>query len=55
MNLLINNIIESLEVYPRTELFVNSNNSLYRDDGLKKLLKDITKDKNIGVNSLRSA
>ena len=44
-----------METYPRTELFINSNNELYSEDGLKKLLKDITKDKNIGVNSLRSA
>jgi len=55
VNLLINDIIESLEVYPREYLFINSNNSLYSEDGLKKLLKDITKEKNIGVNSLRSA
>jgi len=55
VNTLINNIVESLETYPRTELFINSNNELYSEDGLKKLLKDITKDKNIGVNSLRSA
>ena len=52
---LIDNIVESLEVYPREYLFINSNNELYSDDGLKKLLKDITKNINIGVNSLRSA
>jgi len=55
VNLLINNIVESLEVYPRTELFINSKNELYSEDGLKKMLKEITNDKNIGVNSLRSA
>ncbi len=55
VNLLINNIVEGLKIYPRTELFINSNNSLYSDNGLKTILKDITKDKNIGVNSLRSA
>jgi hypothetical protein len=55
VNLLINNIVESLEVYPREYLFINSKNELYSEDGLKKLLKDITKEKNIGVNSLRSA
>ena len=55
VNTLINNIVESLETYPREYLFINSNNELYSDDGLKKLVKDITKDKNIGVNSLRSA
>ena len=40
--------------YPREYLFINSNNEEYTEDGLKKMLKDITKDKNIGVNSLRS-
>jgi hypothetical protein len=55
VNLLILNIYESLEDYPREYLFINSNNEEYTEDGLKKMLKDITKDKNIGVNSLRSA
>ena len=55
VNLLIENIIESLTDYPREYLFINSNNEEYTEDGLKKMLKDITKDKNIGVNSLRSA
>lgn len=54
VNTLINNIVESLETYPREYLFINSNNELYSEDGLKKLLKDITKEKKIGVNSLRS-
>jgi hypothetical protein len=44
-----------LEVYPREYLFINSNHELYSDDGLKKMLKDITQEKKIGVNSLRSA
>jgi site-specific recombinase XerD len=52
---LIFNIIESLETYPRDYLFINSNNERYSDDGFKKMLKDITNDKNIGVNSLLSA
>ena len=55
VNLVIENIIESLTDYPREYLFINSNNEEYTEDGLKKMLKDITKDKNIGVNSLRSA
>jgi hypothetical protein len=54
-DLSIYNIVESLDVYPMEYLFINSNNELFSDDGLKKMLKDITKDKNIGVNSLRSA
>ena len=44
-----------METYPREYLFINSNNELYSEDGLKKMLKDITQEKNIGVNSLRSA
>jgi hypothetical protein len=39
----------------RRQYLLNSNNEEYTEDGLKKMLKDITKDKNIGVNSLRSA
>ena len=35
VNLLINNIVESLETYPREYLFINSNNELYSEDGLK--------------------
>ena len=35
VNLLINNIVESLEVYPREYLFINSKNELYSEDGLK--------------------
>ena len=54
-NTLINNIIESLTEYPRESLFINSSNKQYTEDGLKKLLKEITKEKNIGVNALRSA
>ena len=55
VNTLINNIIESLTEYPREYLFINSNNKEYTEDGLKKMLKEITKEKNIGVNALRSA
>jgi len=55
VNLLINNIIESLTEYPREYLFINSNNKEYTEDGLKKMLKEITTEKNIGVNALRSA
>ena len=55
LKFLINNIIESLKEYPRKYLFINSKNEQYTEDGLKKMLYDITKDKNIGVNALRSA
>ena len=55
VKILINNIIESLKEYPREYLFINSKNEQYKEDRLKKMLYDITKDKNIGVNALRSA
>ena len=55
VNTLINNIIESWTEYPREYLFINSNNKQYTEDGLKKMLKEITNEKNIGVNALRSA
>ena len=55
VNILINNIIESLEIYPREELFINSKNEQYTEKGLQKMLSEISDEKKIGVNSLRSA
>ncbi len=49
VNLLIENIIESLTDYPREYLFINSNDEEYTEDRLKKMLKDITKDKILGL------
>ena len=36
-------------------LFINSNNEQYTEKRLQKMLQDISNEKNIGVNSLRSA
>ena len=54
-NLLIETIIESLNDYPRDHLFINSNGQPYSEKGLQRMLYDLLKDKNIGVNSLRSS
>ena len=55
VNMLINNIIESLSIYPRDILFINSKNEQYTDSGLQKMLSEISEEKKIGVNSLRSS
>jgi hypothetical protein len=55
VDLLIETIIESLNDYPREYLFINSKNEPYTEKGLQKMLYDLLKDKNIGVNSLRSS
>ena len=55
VDLLINNIIESLLEYPRLFLFINSTNDKYTEKGLQKMLYELLNDKNIGVNSLRSS
>ncbi len=55
MNILINNIIESLSIYPRDMLFIYSKNEQYTEKGLQKMLSEISEEKKIGVNSLRSS
>ncbi len=55
VDLLINNIIESLLEYPREYLFINSTNDKYTEKGLQRMLYELLNDKNIGVNSLRSS
>ena len=55
VNLLVETIIESLNDYPREHLFINSNGQPYSEKGLQRMLYDLLKDKNIGVNSLRSS
>ena len=55
VELLIDTIIESINDYPRDYLFINSKNEPYSEKGLQKMLYDLMKDKNIGVNSLRSS
>ena len=55
VDLLIEIIIESINDYPREYLFINSKNEPYTEKGLQKMLYDFLKNKNIGVNSLRSS
>jgi hypothetical protein len=55
VDLLIETIIESVNDYPRKHLFINSKDEPYTEKGLQKMLYDLLKDKNIGVNSLRSS
>ena len=46
---LIDNIIESVQDYPRDYLFINSKNEPYKEKGLQKMLYDFLDTKNIGV------
>jgi hypothetical protein len=51
---LINMLLESVKLYPREYLFINTDGKLYSEKGLQKMLYDLLPDKNIGVNALRS-
>ena len=55
INNLIEHIIESAALYPRDYLFINSNNNKYTAKSLQRALYELLPDKNIGVNSIRSA
>jgi len=55
VNTIINDIIESVSVYPRKYLFINSKNEKYSNKSLQRILYDLLDEKNIGVNSFRSA
>ena len=55
VELLIDTIIESVNDYPRKYLFINTKNEPYAEKSLQRMLYDLMKDKNIGVNSLRSS
>ena len=55
VNLLIENIVDSVNDYPREYLFINSNNEPYSEKSLQRMLYDLLKEKAIGVNSLRSS
>jgi hypothetical protein len=44
-----------LDIYSREELFTISKNEQYTEKGLQTILSEISNDKNIGVNYLRSA
>jgi len=52
---LIEEIIESVTLYPREYLFINSNNDKYTAKSLQRALYELLPDKNIGINSIRSA
>jgi uncharacterized protein YnzC (UPF0291/DUF896 family) len=47
-------IIESVNLYPREFMFINTDGNLYSEKGLQKMLYDLQPDKNLGVNALRS-
>jgi hypothetical protein len=51
---LIEMIIESVKLYPREFMFINTDNNLYSEKGLQKMLYDLLPDKNLGVNAIRS-
>ncbi len=51
---LINMLLESVKLYPREYLFINTDGNLYSEKGLQKMLYDLLPDKNLGVNALRS-
>ena len=52
---LIENIIESVETYPRKYLFISSNGKQYTEKSLQKILYELVPNKNLGVNSFRSS
>ncbi len=47
VNILINNIIESLDIYPRDILFINSKNKKCTEKGLQKILSKISEQKKL--------
>jgi hypothetical protein len=51
---LIRMIIESINLYPRDHLFINTDGNLYSEKGLQRMLADLLPGKNLGVNSIRS-
>jgi len=52
---LMDNVNESLKLYARTFLFINSNGKPYTEKGLQKILYELLPDKNLGVSALRSS
>jgi hypothetical protein len=51
---LINMIIESVKLYPREYLFINTDGDPYTEKGLQKMMADVLPNKNLGVNAIRS-
>ena len=47
-------IIESVKLYNREYLFINSDDKPYTEKGLQRMLADLLPGKNLGVNSIRS-
>jgi hypothetical protein len=55
INILIDNIVESVELYPREYLFETSKGEPYKEKSLQKALYDLVPGKNLGVNGFRSS
>ena len=51
---LINMIIESVKLYPREYLFINTDDKPYTEKGLQRMLTELLPNKNLGVNAIRS-
>jgi hypothetical protein len=51
---LIELIIESVKLYPREYLFINTDNDPYTEKGLQRMLTELLPNKNLGVNAIRS-
>ncbi len=47
-------IIESVKLYPRDQLFINTDGNLYSEKTLQKMMSDLLPNKNLGVNAIRS-
>ena len=50
----MSNIIESVELYPRKYLFINSKNEPYQEKSVQKMFYDLVPNKNLGINAFRS-
>ena len=55
INILIENIVESVELYPRKYLFETSTGKQYEEKSLQRALYELVPDKNLGVNGFRSS
>jgi hypothetical protein len=51
---LINMLLESVKLYPREYLFINTDGEPYTEKGLQKMMSDLLPNKNLGVNAIRS-
>jgi len=55
INILIENTVESVELYPRKYLFETSTGKQYEEKSLQRALYELVPDKNLGVNGFRSS